>query len=46
MNPNVSTITSIDVIDGKVDGDFDKLGKILLDNYSNKIDNDSTTSRY
>ena len=32
MNPKVNTISQIDVIEGKVDGDFNKIRKLLLNN--------------
>jgi len=46
MKPKVNTIVSINVIEGTVDGDFDKLEKILLDNYSNKWSDDPKSTRY
>ena len=46
MNPNVNTLFSVDIIEGQVDADFDKLEKLLLDNYSNKWCADPTNTRY
>ena len=46
MNPNVNTLFSLDIIEGQVDADFDKLETLLLDNYSNKWSDDPTNTRY
>ena len=46
MNPNESTIAAVNVIQGTVEGNFNSIEKILLDNYSNKLGNDSRSSRY
>ena len=46
MNPNVSMIAAVNVIEGHVDADFDKLEKLLLDNYSKKWCDEPMHSRY
>ena len=46
MNPSVSTLFSIHIIEGQVDADFDKLEKLLLDNYSKRWSDDPTHTRY
>ena len=46
MNPSVSTLFSINIIEGQVDADFDKLEKLLLDNYSKRWSDDPTHTRY
>ena len=45
MNPKVNTIAVVKVIQGIVDGDFEKLEKILLDNYSKKLSDNPLASR-
>ena len=46
MNPKVNTIVSINLIEGRVEADFNKLEKILLDNHHNKLSNDPANTRY
>ena len=46
MNPKVNTIALINVIEGRVEADFNKLEKILLDNCHNKGSHDPTNTRY
>ena len=45
-HPKLNTIASIGVIEGTVFEDFDKLTEILIDNYSNRLSYDPTSSRY
>ena len=45
-HPKLNTIASIGVIEGTVFEDFDKLTEILIDNYSNRLSDDPTSSRY
>ena len=45
-HPKLNTIAAIDIMQGEVDGDFDSLEEMLLNNYSNRLSDDPTLSRY
>ena len=45
-HPKLNTIAAIEIMQGEVDGDFDSLEEILLNNYSNRLSDNPTSSRY
>ena len=45
-HPKLNTIAAIEIMQGEVDGDFDSLEEILLNNYSNRLSDNPTLSRY
>ena len=45
-HPKLNTIAAIEIMQGEVDGDFDSLEEMLLNNYSNRLSDDPTLSRY
>ena len=42
----LNTIATVNVIEGEIDVDLDQLSKILLDNYSNRISSDPSSTFY
>ena len=45
-HPKLNTIAAIEIMQGEVDGDFDSLEEILLNNYSNRLSDNPILSRY
>ena len=45
MNTNLKTLFAVQIMEGNVDADFDKLAELLIDNYSKKFTNDPGSSR-
>ena len=45
-HPKLNTIAAIEIMQGEVDADFDKVEKLLLDNYSNKLSDKPWASNY